>query len=393
MTQYKVLRDLFVIISSLQIISSVEAINFIRINVTRQSDGDILAFKKKVDCASLNAECFWNNKRESQRNMCDTCKCSSIYTTYVSAEKQCININGIAGLNCRTRQKQMSLLKKSTSEISRPIQAYRCKNKTRPEFHPNDGRRSSWSWKRMRDVNFSLKLTRFKNYSYRFWQVKFNKNSVSIMKTKYVGKIVKLEINCKMGKKTRYNTRMCMIFKIAGSFEIEHPYPTDSSNPTSTRAVTSWGIRITYNATSTVRHEYYTSARPDNNTVGTKNRKSGKGNQVTWVIVTVPGLVIVAILVSVLFFVCYKRRKRSQSNSEHPIRYIAPNEYDTPMIGSTHSEVHRNYENTEQRVHDSCSQHSKDNVYQELNPNGRERDSSQYQALIKQPQNVYEIPS
>lgn len=62
------------------------------------------------------------------------------------------------------------------------------------------------------------------------------------------------------------------------------------------------------------------------------------------------------------------------------------------MIGSTHLEVHRNDENTKQRVYESCPEHTKDNIYQELNPNDRARDSSQYQALIKPSQNVYDIP-
>lgn len=385
--QHKV-RDIFAILFILQAASSVEKNTFVRLNVTRQSDGDILAFKKKVDCSSFNAECFCDSRRVSQRNMCDTCKCLSIYTTYVSVEKQCININGITGLNCRTSQRQMPMLKKSIGEISQPTQAYHCKiprGKRKPEYHPNRGNISSWSWRRMRNVNFSL--TGFENDSKKFWQVTFNKSSVSKMQTKYAAKVVKLEISCRMGQNTGYNTRMCIIFKISGSFKRKHPYRPDFSNLNNTGVITPTISHNNYTL-STEKHEYYTSVQSDNdNTAGNRSRKSGKDNPVTWYIVTIPVIVTVIMLVVLLSFILYKRRKRSHSNTEQPERNNAPNEYDTPMIATTHCQVHGNDQNGEEHVYETCLKPKNDNPYQDLNPNDREK-SSQYQALIKPPQAV-----
>ena len=378
-------RNIFAILFILQTASSVEKNTFIRLNVTRQSDGDILAFKKKVDCSSFNAECFSDSRRVSQRNMCDSCKCLSIYTTYVSVEKQCININGITGLNCRTNQRQMPMLKKSIGEISQPTQAYHCKiprGKRKPEYHPNRGNISSWSWRRMRNVNFSL--TGFENGSKKFWQVTFNKSSVSKMQTKYAAKVVKLEISCRMGQNTGYSTRMCIIFKISGSFKRKHPYRPDSSNLNNTGIVTP---TIIHNSLSTEKHEYYTSVQSDDNTVGNRSRKSGKDNPVTWYIVTIPVIVTVIMLVAVVSFILHKRKKRSHSNTEHPDRKNVPNEYDTPMIATTHCQVYGNDPNGEEHVYETCLKPKNDNLYQDLNPNDREK-SSQYQALIKPPQAV-----
>ena len=401
-------EDIVAVILFSQIISSVQT-DHLQIDVTRQINGDTLTFEDKVDCVSLNAQCLPKNKHGIGRNICDSCKCLSSYTTYVSIEKQCININGIPGLNCRTLHKQMPVLDKLTNlTISGPILAYRCKIKEK-ERNPevNSGSGDTWSWVRMKDVDFSLRNfsrnpSRLKN-----WQVKFKDSTISKMLSKYVGRIVKLQISCKMRWKQIYYTDLCMIFKIAGSFvgnstTARHPYDRPYSHISSRPTTIETTISSDYSTISPVTVK--TSDRPsEKRTVGNQEGSvRGKSNQIIWIIIPIV-IVIVVILIAVLFFICYKTRKTIQSNAEYPRRDIVQHEYDIPVITKpTHNEGQGNNQNTrEEHFYETFSEmpyanssacNHDHNLYQELNHRDREKYISHYQPLIKPAERVHTKP-
>ncbi len=387
-------KDVFEIILFLWIISSVQA-QYSQINVTRQSDGDILAFAYKVNCVSLNAQCLPKNKRETGRNICDNCKCLSRYTSYVSTEKQCINIHGIINLNCRTLQKQMPVLDKSTKVIGGPIQANRCKVKGQernPLLHSGNADTSTWSWIRMMDVNFSLTSSSKANSRSKDWHVTFINTTISKMLTKYFGRVVMVKISCTTGD-------VCIIFKIAGSFVtnstiVKHPY--EPYSPDSTHPTT---IETTILPDYTTESSVTASVTSGNNTVENQNIKSGKNNQTIWIIV-ITILIVIIIIIAMLFFICYKRKKTAQSNAEYPRRdIIVPHEYDVPIIPNLkHNEEHGNRK-TEEHMYETFSEtpyvippsQYSGNVYQELNHNNRDIDHL-YQPLIKPAKSVPVTP-
>ena len=386
-----------VVILSLQNISSVLT-DHLRINVTRQSDGDILVFEDKVHCASFNAKCSRvpNNERETTKyNICDSCKCLSGNTTYVSTENQCINTNEMTTLNCRIfRQKQVTVLKKSNKAISRPVQAYRCEIKEQhPEFYSDN--KGADTWIRMIDVDFSLR-SRFKtgNRRLRNWLVTFNNNNISKMLSKYAGRIVKLKLSCRMRRRQRKQTDLCVIFKISGSVTGGNStlarHPNDTYRPPSTRPTRVDTLWHTANGYSTESPSAIKTSLPSgNNTAQDQKSKSGRNNHVIWIIITVL-IVIIIVLIAVIVFICFKRRKTKRTNEEDRRRDIRLHEYDVP-IKSQLQGVHGGNPQGADHIYATISEMqnansatcSSPNEYQELNPSDREKDASHYQPLVQ----------
>ena len=354
------------------------------LNVTRQNSSDILSFDDKVSCAALNAQCLPKNKREIGRNICESCKCVPSYTSYVSADKQCININGITALNCRTLHKQIPLLNKSTNVVGWSFKARLCKiknNQKYPQVHSGKLDGTNWSWNRMKDIDISLISTR-KN-KFRDWKVSVK--DISEMLRKYSGRIAKIKISCETGD-------VCIIFKIAGSLVgnstvAKHPYDPyssdQSSQPTTigTTTLPNDSTGSTEPSSTTLK----TSERPSsNNTMKNQNLKGDKNNQTVWIIVTTTLCVIVLVSIAVSAFVCYKRKKTTEAECVR--RDVVPHEYDVPIIlNSTNKEEHsRNDGNIYETFPDTSYANSPEcSHYQELNHKGRDRDPSHlYQPLV-----------
>ncbi len=369
-------KAFFAAISCFQNVSSVHQTDQVRVNVTRQNDGDVLVFEDKVDCASLNAKCSpaSNNERETTKyNICDRCKCLSTYTTYLSTdrENQCINTNQMTNLNnCRIfRQRQTAVLEESTKAISRPIQAYICEIKERhPEFYSDN----TDTWIQMLDISFVLESHTRGNRRLRNWLVTFKNNAISKMMSKYAGGIAKLKVSCKKRRALKYYN-LCIIFKIAGSVTLTGGNSTlvNSHNP--------------YHPSSTSM-----KTPSGNNTAQNEKSKSGKNNQTVWIIVTVL-IVIIIVLIGVIFFICFKRRQIKSSNGEYRRRDIMLHDYDAPSTKSSFQDGHVGNPQAADHIYATVSDmqnassptHSTPNHYQELNLSDREKDVSHYQPLVQ----------
>ena len=361
----------------------------LQLNVTRQNTGDILSFGDKVDCAALNAQCLPKNKREIGRNICESCKCESRYTSYVSADKQCININGITALNCRTLHKQIPLLNKSTNVVGWSFKERGCKIKKKKKYlqvHSGKLEGTTWSWDQMNDIDISLISTREKKSRDKVWKVSVK--DISEMLRKYSGRIAKIKISCKTGD-------VCIIFKIAGSLVgnstvAKHPYDPYSSDQSSQPTTIGTTTLSNYNTGSTnpPSTTLKTSERPlSNDTMKNQNLKGDKDNQTVWIIVPTILGVIVLVSIAVSAFICYRRKKTTQTEAECVRRDVVPHEYDVPMISnSTNKERHsRNDGHIYETFPDKPYANSPEcSHYQELNHKGRDRDPSDlYQPLVK----------
>lgn len=388
----------FTIILFVQNVLSVQMKN-LRINVTRQSDGDILTFDGNVDCSSLNANCIGvpNHKRNvSKHSICDRCRCLS-QTTFVSGVNRCIHTNKMQALNCQiVHQNQTTLLGKSIKVIERPaIQAYNCKRVKvrRPEFYTifHSDNETTASWIQMLDVRFWLRGSQKGNLSLRNWRVTF-RNIASKMISKYAGRIVKFKVSCKMRSQAKNYIDLCIISKIAGSVignstiirQLHNLYRPPSVNTTTLLHTTPDG----YNT------NLLTAMKPSGNfTNQNEKSKSRKSAQVIWIVITLL-IVIIIVLAGIIFFICSKKRKAKQSNEECGRRDVMPiQEYNVPIMSSfqdvrpSHKDDARRSEHIyetipETRNANSPSQSNSSDQYQELNPCTREKDASDYQPLV-----------
>ena len=372
-----------VIVLSLQNISSVET-GHLRVNVTRERDGDELVFDREVDCVSLNAKCngISNTGQETTKyKMCDTCKCLSKYSTYFSTKNMCINTNEITTLNnCRIfRQRQTTVLVKSTKAISRPIQAYRCRIKERhPELYSEEENNDTWI--EMSDADVSLQRgNRFKN-----WLVTINNNTISKMLSKYAGRIVKVKLNCVRRRAKTYSD-LCIIFKIAGTLIIGARNSQYHHRPSSVYP-TRMGTTIFQPHTT------------DNHNTESANQASKAGKKYhVWIIIAVL-IAIVVVLIGVIFCIIVKRKKKRNSNEEHRRGDVNKlQDYDVPTKSLFQDDIHVNIPQTaEDHVYATISEIQNANPpyanptyctpnphYEELNLNDRVKDDvSHYQPLV-----------
>lgn len=377
------------------ILSVVQTEDYLQIHVTRQIDGDILSFKDKVDCLSLNARCLSRNGRPTS-NLCDLCKCLPIYSTYVSTERQCININGITNLNCRTLQKQLPMLSETSITISEPIVARRCKikNKDRnPEFHSSnvefsEKNETAWSWQPIYDVRYRLKRSK-NEYGFASWQATFHERMVTKMLSKYPGGIVKLQIRCR-GLSLEGN--VCIIFKIAG---------TIVRNSTIVRRPYSYRPFTTMPS-----NKGNTSCRPSgkNTDKAHVKNKTRANNQLIWIVVpTVTAIVVILIGLLTLLLRCKRSRKQTRkSNTKFSTRNVIEHNYDVPVKSTSNNGEHTNNQNIGEPFYETISKVSSaqisqelyppsgilenvdDNrkLYQELNHSDRDKELSHYQPLL-----------
>ena len=402
--------EIFSVILLVQNIVPVQTHIKLQINVTRQSDGDILAFDGNVNCSSLNANCYIqvpNHKRNVRKHsVCDRCRCLSQQSTYVSGLNQCTHTNEMAALNCQiVHQKQTTLLRKPTKVIKRPIQAYHCKTVKgrRPEFFTtfHSDNYTTGIWIRMVDIRFWLKSRRSKkDLSLRHWLVTFRNNAISKMVSKYAGRIVKFKFSCKMRPQATKYTDLCIVSKIAGSV---------IGNSTIIRQLHSFYRPISVNTTTmlyTIPNGYSsklltTTMKPSGNyTNKNQQSKSRKSAQAIWIVITLL-IVIIIVLSGIIFFICSKKRKAKQSNEECERRNVMPlQEYDVPVkspfqnVRPSHKDNARMSEHiyetiVETRNANSPSQSSSSNQYQELNPCTRESDASDYQPLVNNVKSQY----
>ena len=387
----------------LQIRFSVQTDRQTTVFARRLSDGDILTFEGKEDCASFNAQCY----PKSARNMCKSCRCSPTFTTYDRAEKMCINTNGIANLHCRTLHKNMPVLNDRSVVLNGSIQAYHCKIREKeehPELHSSDGSLTtpSWSWVKMLDVDFSLKSSGSLQNSRKNWQLKFTKNAISKMLSKYAGGIVRLQIGCKQ-QDAIFFTDFCILFKIAGTVPNSRDLTTVMhSSEKIPGTVTSAAIKIDFSKSTESPAISATTDGPSNDgTFEARKRKSGKSFETIWIVyITVP--VMILLLIVVVCFVHQKRRKnmrmRGQSHTEIPKSEVKLHEYDIPIIKldnqsrkKSNEQDDHTYETCSERKYDSPST-CEGNLYQDLHRNGREKEVSLYQPLIKSVQYVNTLP-
>ena len=352
-------------------------IDYLQINVTRQSDGDIITFDDKItkiDCASLNATCSGVSYNERETNRCDKCKCLPRYTTFVSRKSKCMNLNEMTTLKCRIhRQRQTTVIGNYVKAIRRPIRANSCRFKDPyPAFYSGDENTDRWI--RMTDVKFLLKRQDDRRMS---WLVKFEKNSISKMVSKYAGKIVRIKVACRMRQSSQH-TDLCILFKIAGSV-IEN----------STLAQHFHDLYYPYTITTTTRMDT-TNKSPGNNTFQNKKSKSGKNDQVLWIIITTVLLVLILTLIGIISCICLKRRKNRQPNEDFQRTDVIQHDYDIPMKSSLQN-VHgcddpedsdHIYATVSERNNPSSLTCSSPHQYQELNFSNREKSPSHYQPLV-----------
>ena len=374
-----------------------------QVNVTRETDGDVLVLKSKVDCVSLNAKCMSGmsntDKHEPTENkMCDTCKCLSQYTTYFSTENKCITTNDITTFNnCRIfRQRQTTVLSKSTKAISRPIQAYRCKITDRhPSIYSEEKNDETWIQMLGADILLkNLRRSRRRNQ----WLVTFNNNTISKMLSKYAGKLAKVKLSCKRRRTEKYSN-LCIIFKIAGTqiitiagnfYHDPHSPSSSSTYPTTTVQTTT---TLQPNTTNDPSSEF-------------ENQKSTAKQYRVWIIIAVL-IGIIIVLIGVISFIYVKRRKKQKSSEEHQSDDIMLHDYDVPMKSPFHADhktsIDHKTSNAEDHVYATVSEVqnryansptsptcSTPNHYQELNLSDRGKgDVSHYQALVEPDQLEY----
>lgn len=405
-SQFHPAVEIFTVILFVQNILSVQTDN-LRINVTRQNDGDILVFDGNVDCSSMNANCIRvpnNQGNASEQNRCERCRCSSQHTTYVSRVDKCIHTNEMTALGCQiVRQKRTTLVGKSTRVIKRPIRANHCEAvKGQPPefyatFHSNN---ENAGWIRMADVRFSLRSRRSKkeNLSFRNWLVMFQKDAISKMVSKYAGRIVKFKFRCKMRPKAKKYTDWCIISKITGSFVGNSTITTQYRLYRPISVNTSTSLYTTPDGFST--KILTTMKPPGNHTNQDQKSQSRKSAQAIWIVITVL-IVIIIVLSGIIFFICSKKRKAKQSNEECGRKdSIQLHEYDVPIKSpfdeNTAGRSEHIYETVpETRNANSACPSSPADQYQELNPDSREKEeASDYQPLVNhvQPQYVDILP-
>ena len=394
--------EIFTVILFVQNTLSVQTDN-LRINVTRQNDGDILVFDGNVDCSSMNANCIRvspnNQGNASEQNMCGRCRCSLQHTTYVSKLDKCIHTNEMTALGCQiVRQKRMTLLGKSTRVIKRPIRANHCEavKGQRPEFYATfHSNNENAGWMRMADVRFSLKSRRSekRNRSFRNWLVMFQKDAISKMVSKYAGRIVKFKFRCKMRPKAKKYTDWCIISKISGSFVGNLTITTHYSLYRPISVNTSTSLHTTPDGSNT--KSLTTKPSPGNHTNQDQKSQSRKGAQAIWIVLTVL-IVIIIVLSGIIFFICSKKRKAKQSNKECGRKdSMQLHEYDVPIKSpfdeNTAPRSEHIYETVPEmrNAHSACSS----SPYQYLD-NREKEEASDYQPLVNhvQPQYVDILP-